>query len=142
MIHPGWTITQEFGVLLKVLPVLFVPVEYHWARGVSVCQSKAIIYTFLGCTDTFQLNENQNAGGANQDTSASTESACKSVCLSRPYSQCAAYEFNFDNNECWIHTSKPDRLNSAQRINHYSRMQCDPGGKGKNHKNRKENDNN
>ncbi len=96
--------------------------------GFMLSQSSNLFVT-SACTDTFELNENQNGGGANQESGTSTESACKSVCLSRPYSQCAAYEFNSDNNECWIHSTKPDRLNSAQGINHYARIRCSSGGR-------------
>ena len=74
------------------------------------------------------MNENQNAGGATREAGASTQSECRAVCLSKPYSQCAAYDFNQQNNECWIHSTKPTELIPATGILHYSRVQCSSGG--------------
>ena len=81
--------------------------------------------------DCFKLNENQNAGGATRESSGdSSKSECEAVCLSKSLSECAAYEFNRENTECWIHATQPSSLNPTNGIDHYKRIgeRCLPGG--------------
>ena len=80
------------------------------------------------CIDTFEQFVNKNAGGATMDETADTIIECQSTCLYKSYSECPAFEFNTDSNECWIHSSKPYSLNDLNGITHYSRVQCTSGG--------------
>ncbi len=78
-----------------------------------------------GCGDFFTLYEDRNAMGAVQDSQADTEAECRLSCTSKPYSQCAAFEFDTGNLQCWIHASKPSNLNLAGGVKHFSREECD-----------------
>ena len=90
--------------------------------------NKAVHIFVSDCEDNFVIEINQNAPGAAEDTSANTESQCRTSCLSKTILECAAYEFDLENNRCWIHGSTPASLNPANGVDHYARLQCiDPG---------------
>ena len=74
------------------------------------------------------MKANQNAPGAAQDTTATTKKQCESLCLSKSFSECAAYEFNRQDNRCWIHGSVATSLSTANNIDHYTREKCIPLG--------------
>ena len=92
--------------------------------------SVIVVCTLIGCADSFTKTVNKNAVGAAFEASATTEAQCETVCLSKSFSECGAFEFDTINNECWIHTDKPEEsdLASANGINHNSRNICTPSG--------------
>ena len=52
-----------------------------------------------------------------------TELNCRAYCLSRPYTECMAYDWDRVRFECFIHT-KADPTGVNTDVDHYARQQC------------------
>ena len=82
------------------------------------------ILLITDCTDTFAKSDDMNGSGGIQESGVNTEAACRTACLAKSFEQCGAYDFNTAANTCWLFTTAPSSLNSADNIDHYRREQC------------------
>lgn len=78
------------------------------------------------CVDTFTESEGKFGIGGSRDPDASTVAECITACLAD--SDCTGFDFNTQDDSCWIHTST-DVFNNLQTdssnvITNYQRVPC------------------
>ena len=83
-------------------------------------------YVKLGCADTFEASQGRFANGGSRDSSADTDAECEVSCLAD--SDCVGYDFNSQDNSCWIHKNANAFNNlqsdSSNVITNYQRIPC------------------
>ena len=80
----------------------------------------------LGCIDTFEVSEGRFAIGGSRDPESDTNTKCREACISN--SACDGYDFNTQDDACWIHTDVNNfnnlQIDNANVITNYQRVRC------------------
>ena len=82
----------------------------------------------IGCVDTFEASPGKFASGGSRETNSDTQAECEAACVAKSASDCVGYDFNTQDNSCWLHNN-PSVFNNLQTdssnvITNYQRVPC------------------